>query len=403
MGKQYRPKLLKTRIIRRFNLGHLPDKLYDTRMTDQPIIHALLPHKEKFTRQNAGAVAMVVEDMVKASKFADHITIFGSNLKDAPIISNYRALTPKQAIIFGKNIGLARAYLQSLKASGITPDWVEVHGRCNVAAYLAAARPDLKIVLILHNDPRDMKGAKTVSERKKLAQGLAGVFSVSQYLMDCFNDGLSPEDRAKIIQQVTPHGIDKYSKTLPKKQKCINITGRMVAEKGMLEIAHALAKILPQHPSWRAEFIGARHFSDGGGTPYEKQVAAALAPLGGQASALGFLPLAEVRARQRGAAVAVVPSVWQEPAGRVVLEAMASGCALITTRRGGIPEYAEGRAMIMDQPTAEHFAEALDQLLSDDNLLATYQRKAWDNYPFTLAAAGKALDLGRTSVQQQTR
>ena len=403
MGKQYRPKVMNTRIIRRFRLGHRHGKLYDKPMTDQPIIHALLPHKEKFTRQNAGAVAMVVEDMVNASKFGKNITIFGATLKDAPIISTYRSLTPKQGIIFGKNIGLARAYLHELKASGISPDWVEIHGRCHVAAYLAAARPDLKIVLILHNDPREMKGAKTVQERKKLARSLTGIFSVSQYLMDCFNDGLTPDDRAGIIQQVTPHGIDKFSKNIPKKEKCINITGRMVAEKGMLEIAHALAKTLPKHPSWTAEFIGARHFSDGGGTPYEAQVAAALAPLGTQATALGFLPLAEVRARQRASAIAVVPSVWQEPAGRVVLEAMASGCALITTRRGGIPEYAEGRAMIIDTPTADHFALGLDQLLSDEQLLDTYQQKAWDDYPFTLAAAGHALDLGRTSVLQKRR
>ncbi|MCE2517688.1 MAG: glycosyltransferase family 4 protein [Alphaproteobacteria bacterium] len=368
----------------------------------RPVIHALLPHKEVFTRRNAGAVAMVMEDMVKASAFGDQIAIFGRPLNDPPILPQYTPLAPRQSWLFGRNIGLARAYLHHLTTSGVTPDWVEVHGRCQVAAYIAKARPDLKVVLILHNDPRDMKAARTPQERTRLARRLSGVFTVSRFLMECFNDGVAEDARASLVQHVTPHGIDRFSPTPPKKHKQIAITGRMVAEKGMLEIAQALAKTLPRHPDWTAHFIGARRFEDGQGTRYEREVAAALAPLGGQARALGFLPIDEVRRHQQNAAIAVVPSVWQEPAGRVVLEAMAAGCALITTRRGGIPEYAEGRALIVDDPAPDHFAEALDLMMGDDKARAQYAAKGWDDYPFTLKAAGAHLDEGRRAIAALT-
>ena len=47
--------------------------------------------------------------------------------------------------------------------------------------------------------------------------------------------------------------------------------------------------------------------------------------------------------------IAVVPSMWEEPFGLTVVEAMAAGLPLITTRSGGIPEICEGVATIIDR------------------------------------------------------
>ena len=173
-----------------------------------PLIHCLLPAKEYYTRENAGAVAMVTEDMVLSSRYGADCHVFGRVSPNKPLTKRFTPLkAQKQRYSYGQNIGIARAYLDHLKQTKTTPDWVEVHGRCQVAAYLAKKRPDLKIVLILHNDAREMKGAKTVAERRGLAQALTGVFAVSQYLIDGFNDGLTPEDRDGLIQQVTPLGL----------------------------------------------------------------------------------------------------------------------------------------------------------------------------------------------------
>ena len=47
--------------------------------------------------------------------------------------------------------------------------------------------------------------------------------------------------------------------------------------------------------------------------------------------------------------VAVVPSLWEEPFGLTVLEAMAAGLPLIATRCGGIPEVCEGVSLLIDR------------------------------------------------------
>ena len=341
---------------------------------------------------------MVTEDMILASRFDGHV--FGRVITHPPLTKPYTPLEPKHALFVGRNIGLAKRYLDYLEQTGDRSNWVEVHGRCQVASYLARKRPDLNVVLVLHNDPREMKGAKTISERRHLASMLKGVFAVSQYLLDCFNDGLAPDETAHLVKQVVPLGIDRRHQKPPKKKKQIVLTGRMVPEKGMLEAAKALAQVLPRHPNWSVRFIGAKGFKASDRSPYEKAVAEALAPCGQQASMLGFLPRQDVERHHDDAAIAIVPSLWQEPAGRVVLEAMSSGCALITTRRGGIVEYAENRALIIDEPSVETFADAIDHLISTPQALAKYQKMAWNDYPFTRDHMGQCLDQGRLSIAE---
>jgi glycosyltransferase involved in cell wall biosynthesis len=367
------------------------------------LIHALMPHKEHYTTQNAGAVAMVCRDMIAASAYGDKVHVFGRVLTNDPVTTPYTALKPQMSILFGNNLGLARAYLNHLKTVPKQPDLIEVHGRCQVAAYIAKRRPDLKIVLILHNDPREMKGARSPADRRFLARHLSGVFAVSAYLMSCFEDGLNDHDLSGLTRQITPHGVDLIpspEKIISTKKNTIVITGRMVPEKGILEAAHALVRVLPGHPDWTAHLIGAKHFAEAGASPYEKAVAKALSPLGDQVKSLGFVPLDVVRGEQADAAIAIVPSIWQEPAGRVVLEALASGCALITTMRGGIPEYAEGRSLMLNEATPEAIAAALETLITDNEARLALQRKAVTDYSHTLAAAGKALDDGRMMVSK---
>ena len=157
----------------------------------------------------------------------------------------------------------------------------------------------------------------------------------------------------------------------------------MVAEKGVLELAEAASRILPQHPEWRICLVGAKGFEVTGKSSYEQRVATALEPLGPQAQMTGFLPLADVRTLQEQAAIIACPSLWQEPLGKTGLEALAAGSALLTTRRGGIPEIAEGRAHIVDEPDADTLAGSLRQLITDDNYRHQLQQTAWNDYPFT--------------------
>jgi glycosyltransferase involved in cell wall biosynthesis len=63
----------------------------------------------------------------------------------------------------------------------------------------------------------------------------------------------------------------------------------------------------------------------------------------------GFVPYEKMPDYLQLADIAVLPSMWEEPFGLTIVEALAAGLPLITTRSGGIPEICEGVATIVDK------------------------------------------------------
>ena len=58
--------------------------------------------------------------------------------------------------------------------------------------------------------------------------------------------------------------------------------------------------------------------------------------------------------------IAVLPSMWDEPAGMTMVEAVASGLPLITTNSGGIPEYIPNKLAVIlnrDDKLVENITE----------------------------------------------
>lgn len=81
----------------------------------------------------------------------------------------------------------------------------------------------------------------------------------------------------------------------------------------------------------------------------------------------GFLPPAAVRDVLVRSSALVVPSLWEEPLGLVVLEAMACGVPVIGTSVGGIPEMIRsGRNGILIEPDdVPALAGAIDRIVAD--------------------------------------
>ena len=365
--------------------------------SNNPKIDLLLPSKESFSPANAGAVSTIVRDLVAESTKPEAQTVFGKKTEQPFPDINFTSLTTKHKWLYGKNIGFAAAYCDHLKYNS-TPDLIEVHGRCNVAAYMLKQKLKIPIALYVYNDPREMAGAKSQKDRQKLLSGLVQIVCISDFIRDCFLEGLNPKKHEMIKIKNLNCGVTRRLKSPPHKEPIILIAGRMVPEKGILEAALAIARILPFYPQWKLVIAGARRFQDAPAGSYEAKVGKAIAPLGSQAEMTGFIPPDAVQSLQERAAIAACPSIWEEPLGKVVLEALAGGCAVLTTRRGGIPEVAEGRALIIDNPTISEFFDGFKALLSDETLRRDLQVKAWNNFPFTSAAMANTVDILRMNA-----
>lgn len=96
---------------------------------------------------------------------------------------------------------------------------------------------------------------------------------------------------------------------------------------------------------------------------------------------LGYMKPSEgIKYREfyRRADVYVAPSVWDEPLGLVILEAMASGTPVIVTRKGGITSIVKDgqNGFLVRARNSKEIAEKVNLLLSDEKLRLRMAQKA---------------------------
>lgn len=84
----------------------------------------------------------------------------------------------------------------------------------------------------------------------------------------------------------------------------------------------------------------------------------------------GYVPAAGVADHLAAARAVVVPSVWDEPFGRVAAEAMAYGRPVITTGRGGLTEVVGDAAGWITGTDPAALARAIDEAAGSDELVA---------------------------------
>ena len=75
----------------------------------------LLPSKESFTPNNAGAIAGVVHDLACASATPEIFHIYGTDVENAFSDVNFTGIAAHQSLFNGQNIGFANAYLDHIR------------------------------------------------------------------------------------------------------------------------------------------------------------------------------------------------------------------------------------------------------------------------------------------------
>jgi glycogen(starch) synthase len=146
--------------------------------------------------------------------------------------------------------------------------------------------------------------------------------------------------------------------------------GRLVREKGIDVLLRALARA-------RATDLDVVLAGDGGEQPALEALARELG-VASRVHFLGYVDGARKRALLRGAIGLACPSTWAEPFGLVLLEAFASGRAVIGSRIGGIGEVvAHERTGLLCAPgDVDGLAAALDVLALEPARRAALERGA---------------------------
>lgn len=223
-----------------------------------------------------------------------------------------------------------------------------------VWAQFVAALTGIRIVCHLRQPPNYRRLALLYG---KVAHFLA----VSEYTRQEWIDGGIAPSRISVLHNAVrledyPMGGDEERSAarrqlgLPQTVPITLFFGRLVAEKGIVTLVGAWERVLRTNPSALLVLVG-----DPAPDP-ASELGSALRRLP-DASFRWFPQTADVIPYLHAADVVTLPSLTQEPFGRVVIEAMASGRPVIASRVGGIPE-------ILDGPFAEFLVPAgnADQL-----------------------------------------
>jgi spore coat protein SA len=154
--------------------------------------------------------------------------------------------------------------------------------------------------------------------------------------------------------------------------------GRLARVKGVHVLIAAFASIRARFPLARLVITGSSFFGGAVRTPYEAELAGLAADLGDSVVFTGYLPHASLKELYRACDVVAVPSVWPEPFGLVVLEAMASGTCVVASAVGGLPEVIDnGRTGVLVKPeNPDALADAIIGVLSDPSLKGSLERAA---------------------------
>ena len=167
----------------------------------------------------------------------------------------------------------------------------------------------------------------------------------------------------------------------------IGFSGRLVDEKGVLDLADALAGL---SGDWTALFVG------DGALRTELE---ARAQAGGWRNRLRITGLVEVEAMpslMRAMDCLVLPSrttgSWKEQFGLVLAQAMACGTPVIGSSSGAIPEVIGDAGMVFPEGEAGVLRDRIERLRGDDALRASMARDGIERSRRYFSASGLADD-----------
>lgn len=224
-----------------------------------------------------------------------------------------------------------------------------------------------------HNEPRINAKAKDVFSH------CTGFLCVSQFIKNQIISqksvlGSINENKVKILYNCVDLDLFDYKledeKRVKKRlqyginddEKIVLFVGRLSEEKGVDKVLEAI-KLLPKNV--KALIVGSYLHGSNLKDNYQVKLLQLAKELENRVIFTGFVPQNKISHIYQIADVAVLPSIWDEPAGLTMVEAMLCGIPVITTCSGGIPEYVGSCAVILnrDNNIHENIANAIHDVL----------------------------------------
>ena len=163
--------------------------------------------------------------------------------------------------------------------------------------------------------------------------------------------------------QVIYNSTHFFGKLSQKPLPVILFVGRLTPGKGIDIFIQAVRELLNRYPELSVECIGEgllRTALESSLSIFQRK----------HIHFLGQLTYAETLGHMKKVLVVVVPSVWEEPFGRVALEALSYGVPVVATNRGGLPEIVTtGKTGYLVDPDKKSLEKAIEKAILNNRKL----------------------------------
>ena len=342
-------------------------------------ISILLPYKENFTPNYAGAVSLFLNDTIKLSKYKKNIQVYGNTSFKKKLLPNYTNLNFSKIFFRSSSKVYVKKFLdiEKIKKSNL----IEIHNRPDYIGSIYDINNN--IVLYFHNNPLEMKSSNTVRERIDIFNKTKKIIFNSNWTLNKFMKGLNKKyntDKLEVINQSTIKKIINFKN----KKKIILFVGRLNASKGYDLFGKAIISVLNNNPDWKAIVIGDE--------PRENHIFEHK-----NLKILGFQKYNVVTKWFVKSDISVVCSRWDEPFGRTALEASSAGCAVIITDKGGLSE-ASPKAMKIKSLNVKNIESSIEKLIKNEFLKKSLQKRIYKHFYLTNNYISKKIDKYRDKL-----
>ena len=265
-------------------------------------------------------------------------------------------------------------------------DYIIVEGNYNQILHIPK-KYHQKIILHMHTDYL----FPTTKHATKIFSACNKILVVSEYLKRSIAR-IDPANDNKIIVyknsiNTNYFGLAQFSEFreefrnrhhINEKDVVVIYCGRLDYGKGVKELLLAVKSI----PDCKLLIVGSSWFSSAKKTQYVDELEVISKEINNRVFFTGFMPNNEVGKYYAVADIGCFPSICNEAAGLVIIEAMASGLPIVTTSQGGIPEYAPLDSCIYVQvgdDLAIHLKKEIEDLISNPNKRITMASHAKEN------------------------
>lgn len=349
-------------------------------------ISILLPYKENFSSEYAGAVSIFIKDTVEKSKYKKTTHVYGNTNFKKDLLKNYINLSlSKKSFIESNSNFYVNEFIK--KKDIINSDIIEIHNRPNYIKKILKLKKTKKI-LYFHNNPLEMNGSKSIKQRLFLIEYLDQIIFNSEWTKKQFLFNL-PKIFTKIkMLTVVYQSTIKPKIDLKRKKKIITFIGKLNTAKGYDIFGEASIKILNKFPDWSVEVVGDESREE-------------IIFNHNRFNLNGFQNHKNVLKILKETSIAVICSRWDEPFGRTSLESSSHGCATIISNRGGLPETTSD-ALILKVLDSKNLYNLIKKLIIDSKLREKLQLNSIKNFYLTNTFISKKIDDIRDIIKKKT-